>query len=599
MNWNGWPLVGLAIVSLAAAESLHAAPPEGKGYELVYAEEFDGDQVNEKDWYFRVGARKSGTYINGLNRKENVYVRDGKLHVVARQEMIDGKLENTGGGIISLRDFGYGYYECLSRPFMAGRGVHSSFWQAGSRRPNNHIFEIDSYEVDSKSWMGCNNLYVHLGQKERRLPWVHRAHVPFAMNEQGWFLDAYEYTPEGVVFYDNGVVVARAEWPELTAQQAVWLTALNGCGGVEAEHLPGESVFEYFRFYARDYPGVNLLPNGSFEYNQDKISPRNPVSWEVSGDKSAVQVVRGDAARDDYKLRLGQKDWYSVQVAQPLYHLKNGNYMLTAKVRSSGGQRKAWIAVSGYGKRRLVAHIAPGREWTEVVIPEVEVTNHSVQVEIMVQGDGGEWLEIDDVCFMKPPVEGLSVVKQPFHLFGDAVWELASKEPVRFSGDRKFYFFDRFVGYGDAMTVRFTVEADEVANMTPLARIPKTGNAGWSVQLTSEGGVVFRIGSIENHTDVVAPNAYRAGTPVEITCVFDRGRAAVYADGRLLQSRTGIVQNTRDASAAGRLGTVGEAYEAVSEVIRETGLQQPESAKMKNFRGTLSKVAVYNKALIP
>ena len=72
-------------------------------------------------------------------------------------------------------------------------------------------------------------------------------------------------------------------------------------------NLPGDSTVDYFRYYAKDYPGVNLLPNGSFEYNQDKIDPAKPVAWVVEGDKLAVNVMEGDAAHDRYKLKLGRQ----------------------------------------------------------------------------------------------------------------------------------------------------------------------------------------------------------------------------------------------------------------------------------------------------
>ena len=83
---------------------MQAAPPEGQGYQLLYADEFDGDKLNLNDWYYREGRRTGGGYINGLNLKENVYLKDGKLVIEAKHEMLNGQVENTGGGIISLRD---------------------------------------------------------------------------------------------------------------------------------------------------------------------------------------------------------------------------------------------------------------------------------------------------------------------------------------------------------------------------------------------------------------------------------------------------------------------------------------------------------------
>lgn len=233
---------------LASAASLFAAPPSAD-YELIFEDEFSGP-VNESMWNYREGRRTMGTWINALNQKTNVSTKAGNLVITARTEEIKGKKEYTGGGLISKRNFGYGYYETRSKPFMAGKGVHSAFWQAGG---NGRIFEIDSYEIDSGSYMACRNLYVHIcpSSYANEMPWPHRAHLPFKLDKDGWWINAFEYTPEGVVFYENGKVKATADFPDLAAQQVVWLTALNGTGKVDEEKQPGDTLFDYFRTECR------------------------------------------------------------------------------------------------------------------------------------------------------------------------------------------------------------------------------------------------------------------------------------------------------------------------------------------------------------
>ncbi|MCF8214673.1 MAG: family 16 glycosylhydrolase, partial [Chitinophagaceae bacterium] len=168
----------------------------GKGFQLLYEDHFVGNTLNERDWQYRTGRRTGMGYMDGLNLKENVFVKDSALHIAVRHEMIDGKWENTGGGIISKHNFGYGYYESLSKPFMEGHGVHTSFWQRGGANPNNNIFEIDSYEIDSKTWVATNNLYVDIPYNGYTYtPWPHRAQVPFRFQKDGWFHDAYEFSP--------------------------------------------------------------------------------------------------------------------------------------------------------------------------------------------------------------------------------------------------------------------------------------------------------------------------------------------------------------------------------------------------------------------
>jgi hypothetical protein len=589
-------LLGVVLLVVPLARATPPAPD----YELLFADEFNGDRVNERDWMFRTGAR-TGTGIDGLNLARNVRVAEGHLIVTARHEVVDGKPANTGGGVISRHRFGYGYYECRSQPFMAGRGVHTAFWQRGMGGPeNNSIFEIDSHEIDSTQKIACNNLYVDVSTRGfMELAWPHRAQVPLQLPADRWWVDAYEYTPDGVVFYDHGRIVARADFPELVAQQNVWLTALNGVGKVDTDKQPGEVRFDYFRFYARDYAGANLLGNGGFEYNQDKIDLQRPVSWRETGDEAASRVVRGAAAHGDFKLRHGAERVYAVTTAQTLQFIRNGDYEVRARVRRGGAAKVARLAVSGFGGETLTADVPASEVWTTVRIPRVAVANHGVTVAIESEGGAGDWLEVDEVQFMKPPLPGQE--PRPTRALawreGDPLWTLATREPITFAGDEKFYFFGRNCGLGEAMTVSFVMQPAKRADTFPITRLPKTGNAGWGVGLAANGAVSFRLGSHASHRDVVVPDAYRAGVVVRVTCVYDRGTALVYLDGVLRQRVEGVTFSPTDTTAPGRLGANSGLYDAVGDVTLAAAAPAPKSQRFQNYAGTLGDIRIYNRAL--
>ena len=588
--------LGLAAALLPGA---HAAPPAAD-YELLFAEEFDGSRVNERDWIFRTGPR-TGTGIDGLNLARNVRVADGHLIVTAKHEVVDGKPAHTGGGVISRHRFGYGYYESRSQPFMAGRGVHTAFWQRGmGGAENNSIFEIDSHEIDSTQRIACNNLYVDVSSKGYlELAWPHRGHVPLQLPPDGWWIDAYEYTPDGVVFYDHGKVVARADFPDLVAQQNVWLTALNGVGKVDVEKLPGETRFDYFRFYARDYPGAPLLGNGGFEYNQDKIDLQRPVAWQETGDVAASQVVRGAAAHGDFKLRHAGDRAYVVTTAQTLQFISNGDYELRVRVRCSSRHAGAQLRVSDFGGAPLVLDVPAAETWTELRLPRIPVANHQVTVAIVSQADAGDWLEVDEVQFMKPPLPGQEPRPSRSFAFraGDPIWQLAAREPIAFAGDEKFYFFGRNCGLGESMTVTFIMQPERTGPTFPIARQPKSGTAGWAVGLADNGRVFFRLGSQADHRDVVAPTASRPGVATRVTCVFERGTALVYLDGALQQRVAGLTHTPQDTTAPGRLGANSGLYDAIGDVTLAAATPPAKAQRFRNFAGTLADVRIYNRAL--
>lgn len=592
---TGW--LGSGCLSLATA----AVP--SPDYELLFADEFDGARLDETRWRYRTGERSGVNMFRSLNRAENVSVSGGQLRIAVRQEEIGGQVVNTGGGIISKHQFGYGYYECRSTPFMSGHGVHSAFWQAGGAPGKvNSIFEIDAYEIDSTVRMACHNLYVHISPKPyKEVPWVHRANVPVRLDADGSYLCAYEYTPHGVIFHSQGVVVAKAEWTELTAAQCLWLTALNGVGKVDGQ--PGESTFDYVRYYAKDWPGVNLLPNGSFEYNQDKTNPLRPVAWDQQAtDNRSGQVVLGDAARDGHHLRHGLDDRaHTTRTAQTLEFLRNGDYELTAQVRTHGAPTRARIIVSGHGTEPLHLDLPHAAAWTPVHLPRIPLASHGVTIALESAGPAGSWVGFDDVRFQKPALPGQTPTRPAFTLIGDPIWRIAQHEPLRFTGDPKFYFFDRNVGCGEAISVVFTMTPDVRANTMPIARTPRTGTAGWAVQLTEQGQVVLRIGSSATQEVLVAEAGYVAGRAMTVACVVDRGNAFISIDGVIKATRAGLTCTTTDTTAAGRMGNVSNLFDAVGDVMVQAAPgSDPITGRIpryRAYRGLLSDVRIHNRAL--
>lgn len=588
-------LSAMIAFGVTAFSQVSAQPHPGRGYQLVFEENFDGDSVNTDIWHFRLDHRVGGNYIDGWNLKENVRVENGLLYIDCRHEMHNGKMTYTGGGVITNKNFGYGYYECKSKPFMAGKGVHTSFWQRGSSYPCGDVFEIDSHEVDSKTYEGANNLYIDLGNdKYEYMPWPHRVCVPFTTDHDGWWIDAYEYTPDGVTFYDNGIVVGRCDWPELNAAQQVWLTALNGCGRVDSDKLPGYSAFDYFRFYAKDYPGINILNNGNFEFQTKRANPHIPIGWGVVDNVKSIRVAKGAAAKDSHKVRIENIGAYEAKLYQELSYILDGKYTLSAMVRSSGKHRKAVFSALSGGKK-VAKNITASAVWTKIEMP-VEVSGNTVTVAFDIAGDSQQWLELDNVTFMKPAAQANPVEERPFTLFEDVAWSIAMNHPMIFKGDAKFCFFDRNVGMGEAITIDFTVNADKQENMIPIARMPKKGNSGWAVCLAADGGLVFQIGSIEEHTGVYAPAVYKAGKDCTIRCVYDHGTVYIYVDGKLLAKQEGIKYQVKDKTAPGRLGKVDYRFTAQDGVVVATN-ETVNLHKHKMFSGKLSKVQIYNEAI--
>ena len=62
-------IMALCLAAMFPLAEIAAQPPAGKGYQLLFEDNFDGDSVNTAHWHFREGRRTAGTYINGQNFK--------------------------------------------------------------------------------------------------------------------------------------------------------------------------------------------------------------------------------------------------------------------------------------------------------------------------------------------------------------------------------------------------------------------------------------------------------------------------------------------------------------------------------------------------
>jgi hypothetical protein len=303
--------------------------------------------------------------------------------------------------------------------------------------------------------------------------------------------------------------------------------------------------------------------------------------------------VADGAPHGDYQLRHAADSTYTAVTSQPLEHLRNGDYEITAWVRGSGGQKAARLEAGGPGVEPVGIDLPATNEWRQVSIPRVRVTARTVTISVRSSAAAGQWLELDDIRVQKPPSPGtMARPTARIVLPGDPIWKLAQAEPIRFTGDEKFYYFDRNVGRGDAFSVVFTMRPDAVRPTTPLARVPKTGDPGWAIRLTAAGDIVFSIGTAERHRDLVAKAAYSANAATRVACVFDKGTARVYVDGVERASGDGFAGSVTDATAPGRLGSVPDAYQ-LNDMLGQSG----NTVTQGNYRGELGDLRIHNRAL--
>lgn len=254
------------------------APP---GYELAWADEFDGVNGNgtgldESEWFYREGEKAECS-----NQPDNVSVSDGLLRIAIKAEQANGE-NYTCGGVISNRWFGYGYYETRAK-LWGDQGFHSAFWTTGLtayipdapdyRGPHNRINEIDGFEVDSHApdkLAYHSHWFVpeHVGNQGKL---VTQADTSLEYHNYG-----FEWTPTEVRFYTDGVLMNTLPKAGPHGIQNIWLTTLGYTAPVDETNLPGETTWDYFRYFAPVEGGADasaaqlVVDNGDAGYAEAK-----------------------------------------------------------------------------------------------------------------------------------------------------------------------------------------------------------------------------------------------------------------------------------------------------------------------------------------
>ena len=169
---------------------LHADPP-GEGWELVFHDEFNGNQLNWDVWTCEEGDRRKA-----YNDPEDSYV-DGKGHLILRlRKAEDGKYHL--GFIRTKESFQWGYYEART-DLNTVPGYWSAFWLWGreSYNPNYDGAEVDFMEDPYRDDIVSINLHQGWGEGHK---WE-GAKVRFRGSRQDWHLFGGSWHEEGFDFY--------------------------------------------------------------------------------------------------------------------------------------------------------------------------------------------------------------------------------------------------------------------------------------------------------------------------------------------------------------------------------------------------------------
>ena len=130
---------------------LGAILAQGQTWQLIWADEFDGNSINASNWTHEIGTGFNGWGNNELqsytNSASNSSVSNGSLKINALEQPI-GQSDYSSARIISKNKFSFQYGKIEARIKMPlGQGLWPAFWMLGQN-------------IDAVSWPQCGEIDV-------------------------------------------------------------------------------------------------------------------------------------------------------------------------------------------------------------------------------------------------------------------------------------------------------------------------------------------------------------------------------------------------------------------------------------------------------
>jgi beta-glucanase (GH16 family) len=245
----------------------------GENWEIVWADEFDGQSVDTANWTYDIGDWGWGNnelQYYTVNRPENARIEDGALIIEARKN--DMGVEWTSARLTTRGkvSFLYGKIE-LRAKVPRERGNWAAGWTLG-----------DSY-VDEKDWPYCGEIDIleSVGYEVNdetgdgiAHATVHTPAYYFKINNQisstrevrniagEWHTYAVEWTPteikglvDGEVYYLYDKIADEREWPFNQPQNIIVNLAMGGgwggAQGMDTTVTSQQFILDYVRVYER------------------------------------------------------------------------------------------------------------------------------------------------------------------------------------------------------------------------------------------------------------------------------------------------------------------------------------------------------------
>ncbi len=226
---------------------------EGLGYRLMWADEFEGAELDAGKW----AIRGEGPRALGRVSREAIEVKDGFLTLKAFEK--DGEILV---GMVGTQDTfmaRYGWYECRAQ-LQRGGGIWAAFWMQSplisqGEDPAKYGAEIDIVEFFRKlgTDIVSHNVHWAYGPNQQTTRGM-QSYLPGV--SEGFHLFAVEWTPESYTFYVDGLKFYEVRQGISQIEEHLILS-MEPPQKEEVHNmkLPDEFIVDYVRVYQKDRVG--------------------------------------------------------------------------------------------------------------------------------------------------------------------------------------------------------------------------------------------------------------------------------------------------------------------------------------------------------
>ncbi len=349
------------------SEDISAQEPDievPEGYHFVWADEFDGDSLNEADWNYE--AHEPGWVNHELQEyipsDEYAFVRDGELVIRPVKIEKDGLVAYRSGRVNTQNkhDMKYGRFEARLK-VPRGKGFLPAFWMMPQDEDHYGQWpkcgEIDIMEVLGDSTK-VNYGTLHYGEPHKQSQGTfnlsegdfaseyHVFAIEWEPGEIRWYCDGEQYHSENDWF---SAVKGEKEKPYPAPFDQPFHVILNVAVGGDWPGDPDRNMVfdestcmyvDYVRMFQKDSydenverpvkevslreadASGNLVYNGDFAEDEDLTDDENWKFLLFNGGEGSAEI------RDHEIIITSEKEGteeYSVQLVQPRMPMENGS----------------------------------------------------------------------------------------------------------------------------------------------------------------------------------------------------------------------------------------------------------------------------------